>query len=167
MARSPTSSGCRSEEAQALLVEANFTPIVEKVDSFEETNTVLSQTPGGGASATLGSAVTVQVSNGKGEPVIVPHLTGLREDDAVKKLEKLELFASITYVDVNDPHMDGIVLAQTPIGDGTKQVDAGSTVELQVGQFQDGNGDGNGDGDGNGNGNGNGNGSRALLRRRA
>ena len=150
----PDVVGLKSEEAQALLVEANFTPVIEKVDSFEETNTVLSQTPGGGASAVLGSAVNVQVSNGKGEPVIVPHLTGLREDDAVKELEKLELFAMITYIDVNDPDLDGIVLAQTPIGDGHKEVDAGSTVELQVGQFQ------------NGNGNGNGNGSRALLRRR-
>jgi membrane peptidoglycan carboxypeptidase len=151
----PDVVGLRSGEAQAILVEANFTPIVEKVGSFEATNTVLSQAPGGGASAVLGSAVTIQISDGKGEPVIVPHLTGLREDDAVKKLERLELIASITYVGVNDPHLDGIVLAQTPIGDGSKEVDVGATVELQVGRFQDGNG------------NGNGNGSRALLRRRA
>src|SRR5688500_8712904 len=92
--RVPGVVGLRSEEAQAILVEANFTPIVEKVDSFEETNTVLSQSPGSGASAVLGSAVTIRVSNGKGEPVIVPHLTGLREGDAVTKLEKLDLFAS-------------------------------------------------------------------------
>src|SRR5688500_6030425 len=176
--RVPGVVGLRSEEAQAILVEANFTPIVEKVDSFEETNTVLSQSPGSGASAVLGSAVSIQISNGKGEPVIVPRLTGLREDDAVRELEELDLFASIAYVEVNDPNLDGIVLTQTPIGDGRKEVDAGSTVELQVGRFQDGGGnDGGGDGNGNGNGgnggNGNGNGgnggngndSRSPLRR--
>jgi membrane peptidoglycan carboxypeptidase len=140
--RVPDVVGLRSEEAQALLVEANFTPIVEKVVSFEEMNTVLSQTPGGGASAVLGSAVTIQVSNGKGEPVVVPRVTGLTEGDAVKAIENLGLVAAVEYVQVDDHKLDGIVLSQVPIGDGEKLVDPGTTVTLQVGRSGDGGDDG-------------------------
>jgi penicillin-binding protein 1A len=142
----PDVVGLRSEEAQALLVEANFTPIVEKVVSFEATNMVLSQTPGGGASAVLGSAVTIQVSNGKGEPVVVPRVTGLTEAKAVKELEKLGLLAAVEYVAVEDAALDGIVVSQIPIGDGNKIVDAGATVILQVGAVGDA-GEGGGGGD--------------------
>jgi hypothetical protein len=148
--RIPDVVGLRSEEAQAALVEANFTPIIEKVVSFEPTNIVLSQTPGGGGSAVLGSAVTIQVSDGKGEPVIVPRVTELSVRDAVRTIEELGLVAAIEYVPVDDPALDGIVLSQSPIGDGTKMVDAGATITLQVGRLggDEGGGDDGGDDDG-------------------
>jgi len=111
---------------------------------------VLAQTPGGGTSAVLGSAVHLMVSNGKGEPVIVPRVTGLLEADAVKTLRRLDLVAVVEYVPVDDPALDGIVLQQTPIGDGRKVVDVGATVTLVVGQLS---GGGNGDGGANGGGN--------------
>lgn len=141
----PDVLGLRSEEAQAILVEANFTPIVEKVVSFEATNIVLSQKPGGGANAVLGSAVTIQVSNGKGESVVVPRVTELTEAKAVKALEELGLIAAIEYVPVDDPGLVGIVVSQIPIGDGDKVVDVGATVSLQVGAPPD-EGDEGGDG---------------------
>ena len=142
----PDVVGLRSEEAQALLVEANFTPIIEKVVSFEATNIVLSQTPGGGASAVLGSAVTVQVSNGKGEPVVVPRITGLTQAKAVKVLEEAGLIAAVEYVAIDDPGLDGFVVSQIPIGDGNKVVDVGATVIVQVGDLDAGNGGGDGGG---------------------
>jgi membrane peptidoglycan carboxypeptidase len=157
----PDVVGLRSDEAQALLVEANFTPIVEKVVSFEPPNTVLSQAPGGGTSAVLGSAVTLQVSNGKGEAIAVPRVTGMTEADAVKALEKLGLIAAIEYVPVDDPDLDGIVLSQVPIGDGEKLVDLGATVTLQVGRLGGGN-DGGGDNGGAGD-DGGGGGDRAVT----
>jgi membrane peptidoglycan carboxypeptidase len=150
----PDVVGLRSEEAQALLVEANFTPIVEKVKSFEPTNTVLSQTPGGGASAVLGSAVTIQVSNGKGDPIVVPRVTGLTEEEAVAALEELGLVAAVEDVEVDDRTLDGIVLSQVPIGDGEKLVDPGTTVTLQIGRFGRGGDDGGGDGGDDGGGDG-------------
>jgi hypothetical protein len=173
----PDVVGLHSEDAQAKLVDANFTPIVEKVDSFEPVNTVIAQTPGAGASAVLGSAVKIEVSNGKGKPVTVPRVTGLTKTAAVNALDKAGLVAQIRFVDVNEHSQDGIVIAQSPIGDGTKQVDEGATVNLDVGRYAgegngptgstggsgpsgpNGNGNGNGNGGGNGNGDGNGGGT--------
>lgn len=156
--RIPDVAGLGSAEAQAILVEANFTPIVEKVDSFREVNTVVSQSPGGGTNAILGSAVRLQVSTGKGEAVIVPRVTGKTEAQAVRELERLGLVASITYVPVEDRALGGIVLGQIPIGDGRKEVDLGATIALEVGELPGANGGGNADGDeGRGNGNADGN----------
>jgi penicillin-binding protein 1A len=160
----PDVVGLPLEEAQAVLVEADFTPIVEEVESFEERDVVLAQSPGGGASAVLGSAVTIQVSNGKGEPVVVPRVTGLSLDEAQRALKEAGLKVAVEYVPVDDPALDGIVVAQSPIGDGTKVVDVGATVSLQVGEHDGGgggddgggNGDGGGDDDGGDDGNGNG-----------
>jgi penicillin-binding protein 1A len=146
--RIPDVVGLKADEAQALLVEANFSPVVEKVDSFEPVNTVLSQTPGGGASAVLGSAVHLMVSNGRGEPVTVPRVTGLTEEDAVRILRQLELEVAVEEEAVEDPALDGIVIRQTPIGDGRKVVDVGSTVTIVVGRGGDGGGGNGGDGGG-------------------
>jgi penicillin-binding protein 1A len=134
--RIPDVVGLKANEAQPILVEANFTPVIERVDSFEEIGTVLSQSPGGGTSVVLGAAVKLQVSNGTGEPVIVPPVSGLTEARAVKALERVELVAAIEYVPVDDPALDGIVLEQTPIGNGDKEVDVGATVNLVVGRFE-------------------------------
>jgi penicillin-binding protein 1A len=172
----PDVVGLKSQEAQEILVEANFTPIVEKVDSFEPTNTVIAQSPGGGSTAVLGSAVTIQVSNGKGEPVVVPRVTGLTEREAVRLLKERGLVAEIVRVPVDDRALDGIVVRQAPIGDGNKIVDVGATVTLEVGEFAGGNDDGGGgdDGDdggggddgGNGDGGNGGNNGHAAVRSR-
>ena len=155
----PDVVGLPIEEAERKLAHANFTPIREDVQSFEPAGTVLTQAPGGGARLQLGSAVTLGVSDGKGEPVVIPGLTGLTEAQAVHELEKRGLVAAIEYVQVDDGHLDGIVVDQTPTGDGSKVVDVGATVTIYVGTFEgNGNGGGNGNGDGDGNGNGNGNG---------
>jgi serine/threonine-protein kinase len=151
--------GLTAEEAENKLANANFTPIRDDVHSFEPAGTVLAQTPGGGARLQLGSAVTLRVSDGKGEPVVIPRLTGLTQAEAVHRLERLELVAAIHRVPVDDRHLDGIVVDQSPIGDGSKVVNVGSTVTIDVGAFDQGNGNGDGTGEGDhGNGNGNGGG---------
>jgi eukaryotic-like serine/threonine-protein kinase len=128
----PDVVGLSSSEAQAALVHANFTPIVEKTPSSAPLNTVISQTPGGGAKVVLGAAVHIQVSNGKLEAVIVPRVVGLKQEAAVKAIENAGLIAKVKYVDVTDKHEEGIVLSQVPIGN--KPVDPGSTVTITVGQ---------------------------------
>jgi membrane peptidoglycan carboxypeptidase len=151
--------GLTAEEAENKLANANFTPIRDDVHSFEPAGTVLAQTPGGGARLQLGSAVTLRVSDGKSEPVVIPRLTGLTQAEAVHRLERLELVAAIHRVPVDDRHLDGIVVDQSPIGDGSKVVNVGSTVTIDVGAFDQGNGNGDGTGEGDhGNGNGNGGG---------
>ena len=159
----PDVVGLKSQEAQAILVEANFTPIVEKVGSFEPMNTVLAQDPGGGSTAVLGSAVTIQVSNGKGESVVVPRVTGLTEREAIRLLRDRGLVAEVVRVPVDDRALDGIVVRQTPVSDGNEIVDAGATVTLEVGQYSGGNG---GEGDGGDEDEGEDNGDAAMAPRR-
>ncbi len=141
----PNVVGMLIAEAEAVLVDANFTPIVAQVRSFEPVGTVLSQQPAGGT-ARLGTGVTLQVSNGKGEPVVVPRLTELSEAKAIAVLAELELFADVVRVPVDDRSLDGIVVDQEPNGDGTKLVDPESTVTIYVGSFETGDDGGNDDG---------------------
>jgi len=129
----PDVVGLHSAEAQQLLVQANFTPIVQKVDSSEPTNTVVSQSPAGGTSATLGSGVTITVSKGNLKAVVVPRVVGMTEADAVAALKAAGLKAKVDYADVTDPGLVGIVLAQNPIGN--KQVDGKTVVTIQVGRI--------------------------------
>jgi hypothetical protein len=147
----PNVVGLAIEEAEEILVEANFSPVVEEVLSFEEKGLVLTQAPAGGT-ARLGSLVTLTVSNGKGEPVVVPRVVDLPEFQAVKTLRQLGLVADVQYRSVNNPSLDGIVVDQVPIGDGNKLVDVGATVTIFVGEYEPGGGGGGGGGDGNGDG---------------
>ena len=73
-----------------------------------------SQSPGGGASAVLGSAVTIQVSNGKGEPVVVPRVIGLRRSRPCKALEDLGLVAAVRVRRRRRSRQDGIVRLAGP-----------------------------------------------------
>jgi hypothetical protein len=136
----PDVVGMHSEEAQTALAEANFTPIVEKVNSLEPVNTVVAQSPAGGTGAALGSGVTLTVSNGKGKPVLVPRVVDLTKLQAVARLEEVGLVAEIVVVDVDERKLDGIVVAQTPIGN--KEVVEGATVTIQVGRYAEGSGPG-------------------------
>ncbi|HZD78634.1 MAG TPA: transglycosylase domain-containing protein [Actinomycetota bacterium] len=128
----PRVVGLRSLEAQKKLADANFTPIIEKIDSSLPLNTVIAQTPRAGASLALGGGVKLQVSNGKGDLIEVPRVVGMDRDQAVKAVEETGLVVQIRFVDVEDPKQDGLVLAQTPVGG--KQAATGSTVVLEVGR---------------------------------
>jgi penicillin-binding protein 1A len=128
----PDVVGMRSLDAQKAIERAHFTPIVLKIDSFEPVNTVLQQSPGGGTGAPLGGGVKIFLSNGKGEPVVVPRVVGLAQEEAIAAIEDAGLVAKVRYVDVADKKQDGVVLSQTPIGN--KTVDADSTVVLQIGR---------------------------------
>jgi penicillin-binding protein 1A len=137
----PDVVGLPIEEAEAIFAQANFTPVVEEVQSFEEKGLVLTQKPGRGT-ARLGSAVHLGVSDGKGEPVIVPRVVDLSQAGAIRKLTKLGLIAEVVYAPVDQKALDGIVIDQTPIGDGSKLVDAGATITIIVGEFAPGGGGG-------------------------
>jgi len=162
----PRVVGLPIERAEHVLAQANFTPIREEVQSFEPAGTVLTQSPGAGARVRLGSAVRLGVSNGRGEAITVPTVVGMTESAATHALEKRGLVVEIDREVVQDASRDGIVIAQSPIGNGAKVVDAGTAVTITVGTLEGGgeggepgNGNGNGgDGGGPGSGNGNGNG---------
>jgi len=80
----------------------------------------------------------------------VPRVVDLSEAEAIKKLTKLGLIADVQRTPVDQKSLDGIVVGQVPIGDGTKLVDAGATITIVVGEFTPGNGNGDGGGGGGG-----------------
>jgi beta-lactam-binding protein with PASTA domain len=151
--------GLPIDRAEHVLAKANFTPIREEVRSFEPAGTVLRQSPGAGARVRLGSAVTLGVSNGKGEAITVPRLVGMIESRAVEELAQRGLAVEIDHAVVQDKSRDGIVIAQSPIGNGQKVVDPETVVTITVGTFEAGDDGGGGPGNGNGSGNGSGNGN--------
>ncbi len=75
--------------------------------------------------------MTIQVSNGKGEPVLVPRVVGMGKVAAVRALEKAGLVADVQFVEVEDGTLVGKVVSQVPLGN--KEVDVGSTVTIFVG----------------------------------
>ena len=117
--------------AQNKLAGANFTPLVETVDSAEPKGIVLAQTPGGGASAELGSLVTIQVSSGVPAKVKIPDVTGMSRADAKAALETAGFVVEVVEKHVSDPHNVDVVLDQDP-GAGTKALQ-GTTVTITVG----------------------------------
>jgi penicillin-binding protein 1A len=127
----PDMVGLRSERAQNVLAAANFTPRVEMVASAQPKGTVLAQTPGGGASAELGSLVTIEVSSGVPTKVKVPDVLGMSRSDAKAALEAAGFVVEIVEKHVSDPEHVDVVLAQDPSA-GTKALQ-GTTVTITVG----------------------------------
>ncbi|MGQ0669822.1 MAG: transglycosylase domain-containing protein [Actinomycetota bacterium] len=130
----PDVVGLLSEEAEEALAEANFTPKIQMVHSLEPKDTVAEQTPKGGSGAVLGSLVTIKVSDGIPPQNFVPDVVGLKEADAVARIEAKLFVVKVRRIDVIDPALDGIVLAQTPAG--RVKAAEGSKVLIEVGRFR-------------------------------
>lgn len=145
----PDVVGLMVEDAERVLAKADFTPLTNTVSSSEPKGTVIGQTPRGGATMELGSAVKLEVSDGKGEPVLVPRVVGLRKVPAVQALTKVGLIADVRSTEVKDESLVDRVVSQSP--HGNKEVDVGTTVTIWVGIAAPGGG-GGGDGGGDGGG---------------
>jgi len=125
----PNVVGMKQADAEKTLAKAGFTPFVQEGPSTEPKGVVYSQTPAGGAHATLGSRVTIMVSNGKAPKVPVPNVVGKTQAQATSILKGAGFVVEVVYQ--NDPQNDGIVIAQVPSGGNHK---VGSTVTITVGQ---------------------------------
>src|SRR5580693_9762348 len=95
----------------------------------EPVDTVVIQNPKPGAGAAT-PRVDVLVSQGPHENAyVMPHLTGLNENDAQHRLDVAQFRRKVNYVSAPQwPH--GAVIDQTPMG-GTR-IPASSTIELTV-----------------------------------
>jgi 1A family penicillin-binding protein len=129
----PNVVGKTVDEAKQILADANFTTIVQEVPSLKPTGEVVAQDPAAGASAELGSAVTIQVSNGKTPIIKVPNVIGLTQQQAQRLLTRAGLVPQVSTVKVNDASLDGVVIGQNP-APGTK-VKGGTVVQITVGVF--------------------------------
>jgi serine/threonine-protein kinase len=92
----------------------------------------VAQDPTGNSTAAKGSIVTLTVSKGPAT-VEVPEVTGLDLAAARSTLRAAGFKVTVTFIDTDDPALDGLVAAQNPIG-GT-QAEPKSTVALEVSRF--------------------------------
>jgi membrane peptidoglycan carboxypeptidase len=127
----PDVGGRQVGAAQTILAEASFSSRIERVHSTRPEGTVVGQDPAGGATAQLGTLVTLRVSSGKAPTMVVPALEGKGESAARTVLQDMGFVVHVTEKKVSDPKLDGVVLATVPKA-GTK-VARGSTVTMIVG----------------------------------
>lgn len=125
-------TGLTRDNAVTAITAQGFVPgEIALVPSDQLAGTVIAQQPEAGASAKIGSAVSLTVSGGR---VVVPDLVGQREEEALSRIESLGLTSGmITYENVSDARQDGVVLTQSL--ERFTEVLPGSAVEMSVGYY--------------------------------
>lgn len=127
----PKLTGMTLEEAKSELNKAEMAlgTVTEKFDEGIAAGMVLAQDPASGTPARHGTPVALTVSKGP-EPIPVPSVVGMDEDDAVDAIEAAGLKADVAKDKVNDRNVPkGSVAAQSP-PNGT--LTRGGTVTLTI-----------------------------------
>jgi serine/threonine-protein kinase len=108
--------------------------LVQTIDSNLPRGVVASQSPAPGASAPLGSTVTVYLSTGHAAKTRVPNVVGFSEAEATRTLLDRGYRVSVFYQQVNNAKYDNRVLGQNPTGGTVAQ--QGTTVTIVVGRHK-------------------------------
>jgi len=124
--------GMTQEEAiEAMAAQGFVAGDVTAAPSEQLRGTVIGQVPEAGMSLQIGGRVSLTVSGGR---VVVPELTGQREEEAIERIEALGLACGmITYENVQDARLDGVVLSQSL--ERFAEVLPSSIVEMSVGYY--------------------------------
>jgi serine/threonine-protein kinase len=128
----PSVVGDQYASAASALEGAGFKPARSDVANAAPAGQVVSQNPGAGVSAPVGSTVTVSVSTGP-QMATVPSVLRDDQQTATQLLQQAGFSVSVVQQDVTDPTQDGIVLAQTP--EAGKKFTQGTTVIITVGHL--------------------------------
>jgi serine/threonine-protein kinase len=132
----PNVIGENVSQATAALHAAGFNVnVAGTVNSEQAQNSVVSQNPQPGSTATKGSTVNITLSNGPPQ-VQVPDVVGESSQQATHDLENAGFKVNQQYQSVNDPSQQNIVQSQNPNG-GTSAT-KGSTVTITVAQYSPG-----------------------------
>ena len=127
----PEVAGLAEATAAATLVAAGFEvgEVTRQYDDSVADGEVIATAPAAGEQVPSGAPVSLVVSQGP-EPVAVPSVLGLPEDEAVDALEGAGLTAAIAPEPVNDVNVPtGSVLVQSP---AEGQLRPGETVTLTI-----------------------------------
>jgi serine/threonine-protein kinase len=127
----PSVIGQDIDEATKTLEDAGFEVTSTEEDSPEDEGQVLKQSPAADAKADDGSKVKLTIASGQNK---VPSVVGLSSSTAKSQLEDAGFKVTTTTVTVTDVQDDGNVMTQDPTS-GT--LDVGSTVKLEIGQYED------------------------------
>jgi eukaryotic-like serine/threonine-protein kinase len=135
----PAVIGQTEVQAGAALRRVGLRPNVVRVPAREPNGTVIDQNPAAGSRAPRGSTVRINVSEGSPSPgstqtvpttgqATVPNVVGMRDTDALARLQRAGFRVSTTSVSSTRPA--GTVLTQSPSG-GTLAA-RGSNVSITV-----------------------------------
>jgi membrane peptidoglycan carboxypeptidase len=128
----PNVVGMDLAAATSTLTTAGFSVSSTTVDSNKPKGVVVSQLPGGGSSASLGTIVHLDISSGTPGNASVPNVRGMSQSAAEVALETAGFVVKVETTIVTNPSQYGVVLSQSP-GGGTTAAQ-GSTVRITVGQ---------------------------------
>lgn len=127
----PSVTGISTQDAMAVLQPLGVTLMVTErvISSDVQADFIISQTPEAGSQCKSGDIVQVTVSGGM---AFVPNVTGQALPEAQEQLtgSGLTANANLTYVDVEDASLHGVVASQVPAAD--TQVILGTQVTLTV-----------------------------------
>jgi serine/threonine-protein kinase len=124
------------QQAQADLATAGFNMVVAGyTNSNQPQNTVVSQDPQPGQSLAQGQSVKVTLSNGPPQKT-VPSVVNETSEQATLDLENAGFKVKQVPTPTSDQTQQDIVQSQTPAGNS--QAPQGSTVTIDVGQYQPG-----------------------------
>jgi serine/threonine-protein kinase len=129
----PDVVGLTREAAETRLTRERLDVKVERRESEETEDEVISQSPAPGTRLDKKERVTIVVSEGK-KQVDVPNLVGLSEGDARRLLRGDKLAITVRRRATDNEEEDGQVLDQRP-GAGV-EVDEGRSVIVIVGRFE-------------------------------
>ena len=129
----PDVVGLTRDAAETKLTRERLDVRVERRESDEPEDDVISQTPAAGTKLDKGERVTIVVSEGR-KQVDVPNLVGLSEADARRLLRSEGLGITVRRRTTDNEEEDGQVLDQRP-GAGT-EVDEGRSVIVIVGRYE-------------------------------
>jgi 1A family penicillin-binding protein len=128
----PNVVGMDQATAESALGSAGFKASIRQVDSPKPQGTVVSQSPGGGTKAEVGSTVSLDVSSGAPATIGVPNVVGDTPEGARSALRSAGFNVAVSFQVVAQQDKIGVVIGQDPSG-GSK-IDPGSTVSISVGK---------------------------------
>ena len=125
--------GMGASSAVVALESAGFHAQESHAYGTAAAGTVMSQSPGGGSQAEVGSTVTIVICDGPKPVSVVPGVVGKTETAAVTTIQNAGFVPSVNYI--VDPSHVGIVTDQHPGSGDTAS--PGSTVYILVGKARD------------------------------
>lgn len=113
-AQIPDVVGRDLDRARASAERLGFAVEIERVDGWRPEGTVTGSTPAPGAEAPRGGVVNLQVSNGDGDPPVVPDVRGRSRAAAEQALGEVGIDVDVVTVPVTDAGQYGVVVDHTP-----------------------------------------------------
>jgi penicillin-binding protein 1A len=155
-------------EAERLAEQAGFRLRTTTVDHWRSSGTFVGQSPRPGDEATLGSSITLEISNGQADGPVVPDVVGMDVDEAIDLLDAEGYDVATRDVETDDDSRIDTVMGQSPSAGTRVLPEDDITIVLEVGVPSSGSGsdppdddedddeDDDGDDEGGGSGNGRG-----------